>query len=146
MRLLIQRVKQAQVSVNDEICGKIGRGLLVFLAIHKDDTLDKIDPLAAKLLHLRIFPDAQGKMNLNVHQIKGNILVISQFTLYANCFTGRRPDFTQAAPPELATRLYESFISRLSQMANQKIQTGLFGKLMEVSLINEGPATFFLEK
>lgn len=144
MRLLIQRVSQASVAVDAEIVGRINEGLLVFLGIHKDDTEESVDWLVKKLVHLRIFEDGQGKMNLSIQDVRGEILLISQFTLYANCLSGRRPDFISAAPPSKALPLYERFIIELKKYPIH-VQTGEFGARMKVSLTNEGPATFILD-
>ncbi len=146
MRLLIQRVKKASVSVNEKICGKIDHGLLVFLGIHKDDTPDKTDWLVNKLINLRIFSDEAEKMNSDIRQVEGDILVVSQFTLYGKVDSGRRPEFTEAALPEPAFLLYEQFVSELGEALKRPIQTGVFGAIMEVSLVNDGPVTFFLER
>jgi D-aminoacyl-tRNA deacylase len=146
MRLLIQRVKEAKVVVNEQICGQISTGLLVFLGVHKNDTPDKVAPLVNKLIGLRIFSDKDGKMNLDVKQVNGSILVVSQFTLYANCQSGKRPEFTESALPEPAFLLYEQFIQEATQELGKAVQTGIFGALMEVSLINDGPVTLFLER
>lgn len=146
MRLLVQRVKEASVSVNDKICGKIGHGLLVFLGVHKDDTPAKTDWLVKKLVNLRIFRDEEDKMNRDIRQAQGEALVVSQFTLYGNVERGRRPEFTEAALPEPAFLLYEQFVSELREALGHPVQTGVFGAIMEVSLINDGPVTFLLER
>lgn len=146
MRLLVQRVKAAHVSVNEKICGKIDHGLLAFLGIHKDDTPAKTDWLVNKLVKLRIFCDEQDKMNRDIQQAQGNILVVSQFTLYGTVQSGRRPEFTEAALPEPAFLLYEQFVSELREALGRPVQTGVFGAIMEVSLINDGPVTFLLER
>lgn len=146
MRLLIQRVKQAHVSVNGRICGKIQHGLLAYLGIHKSDTPSAVDWLVKKLISLRIFRDEQGKMNWDIRHVQGELLVVSQFTLYANVARGRRPEFTEAALPQTALLLYEQFIRELTQALNRPIQTGIFGALMEVFSINDGPVTFLLER
>lgn len=146
MRLLIQRVSQAQVTVNKKVCGQIGPGLLLFLGIHKDDTPSHTDYLINKLLGLRIFPDDNGKMHHNIQDTNGEILVVSQFTLYGNLTNGRRPEFTDAALPEPAFLLYEQFLSELTTALGKPIASGVFGALMDVSLTNAGPATFLLEK
>lgn len=146
MRLLIQRVKEASVTVNQQVCGKIKKGVLIFLGIHKNDTSQQIDWLVQKLIHLRIFPDEERKMNRNIQEAGGEILVVSQFTLYGNCLNGRRPDFIEAALPDIALPLYEQFNKELTRALGHSIQTGLFGALMEVALINDGPATFLLER
>lgn len=146
MRLVIQRVKQASVKVNNEIVGAIDNGLLLFLGIHKDDTENTIPYLSQKILNLRIFHDDEGKMNRSVLDIKGNILIVSQFTLYGNCANGRRPDFIDAAPPSTAESLYKKMIQQLEKDFQKKVEQGVFGAYMEVSLINDGPVTFLLEK
>lgn len=146
MRILIQRVKEAKVSVNEKVCGQIGKGLLLFLGIHKNDTPDKTDWLVKKLIGLRIFSDVDGKMQEDILQAQGDILVVSQFTLYGTCLAGKRPEFTEAALPEPAFLLYEQFIQELSQELKKPVQTGIFGATMEVSLINDGPVTFLLER
>lgn len=145
MRLVIQRVKEAKVSVEGKVIGSIGEGLLVLLGVHKEDTSDVIPWYLNKLLNLRIFEDENGKMNLSVKEIGGKILLVSQFTLYANCNNGRRPDFIQAAPPQIAEPLYEQFAAAIKKELGE-IQTGQFGALMEVSLVNNGPVTIILEQ
>ena len=146
MRLLIQRVKEAHVTVNESVCGKIGHGLLVFLGIHKDDTPKKTEWLVNKLVNLRVFHDEEQKMNRDIGQVEGEILVVSQFTLYGSVENGRRPEFTQAALPEPAFLLYEEFLNELSGKVKKPVQSGIFGAMMEVSLVNDGPVTFFLER
>lgn len=146
MRLLIQRVKEAKVSVNEKTCGQIDHGLLVFVGIHKKDTPEHANWLVKKLAGLRIFLDEDGKMNHDIQQSGGNILVVSQFTLYGSLNRGKRPEFTEAALPEPAFLLYEQFIQELSQEIGKTVQTGVFGAIMEVSSINDGPVTFFLER
>ncbi len=146
MRLLIQRVKEASVTVDEKITGQIREGLLLFLGVHKDDTPDKIEWLVNKVIGMRIFGDDADKMNLNITQANGNILIVSQFTLYADLNGGRRPAFTEAAPPEQAEAYYQSFIGQLKAALGRPIQTGIFGARMEVSLINDGPVTFLLER
>jgi D-tyrosyl-tRNA(Tyr) deacylase len=143
MRLVIQRVKEASVKVEGEIIGKIGPGLLVLLGIHKDDTSDLIAPLVDKIMVLRIFEDEAGKMNLSVQDIDGEILIVSQFTLYGNCKSGRRPDFFEAAPSAQAKPLYEQFIQEVEKRF-KKPQTGQFGAYMEVGLVNDGPVTLII--
>lgn len=144
MRLLIQRVQKAQLFIQKQLYSEIGPGLLVLLGIHKEDDASQIKWLVNKLVHLRIFSDEQGKMNRSVKEIDGQILVVSQFTLYANCLNGRRPDFIQAAPPAIAEPLYQQFVEQLNQeMGN--IQTGVFGAEMQIALINDGPVTLLME-
>lgn len=146
MRVLVQRVNKASVTVNDSVCGTIEKGLLLFLGVHQNDTPDKVLWLVNKIAHLRIFSDDEGKMNLSLKEIEGNALVVSQFTLYGNCGAGRRPDFIQAALPEMAFLLYEEFIGELSKELERPVASGIFGASMQVHLINDGPVTFLLEK
>jgi len=144
MRLLIQLVKEAEVRVDECIVGKIGKGLLVFVGIHKEDTLDDCLWLKEKLINLRIFVDANDKMNLSIQEVHGELLIVSQFTLYADCVKGRRPSFEKAAPPAQAKQLYERFIEDLRENI-KTVQTGQFGAYMQVSLINDGPLTFLID-
>ncbi|MCH9627382.1 MAG: D-aminoacyl-tRNA deacylase [Chlamydiales bacterium] len=146
MRLLIQRVKEARVTVNKKVCGNIHHGLLVYLGIHKNDTPEKTSWLVNKLIHLRIFQDKEEKMNRNIQQTDGAVLVVSQFTLYGSVENGNRPAFTEAALPEPAFLLYEEFVSELSQALGKPVQTGVFGAIMEVTSTNDGPVTFLLER
>lgn len=144
MKALIQRVSHAKVEVEKKCVGSINQGLLVFLGICHTDGEKETLWLANKILSLRIFTDLQGKMNHSVQDLKGEILVISQFTLYASCLKGRRPDFMNAAAPDLAKSLYHSFIETLSTLYSP-VQEGLFGAKMEVSLCNDGPVTLMIE-
>lgn len=143
MRVVIQRVKQAHVSVDGKIVGQIGRGLLIFLGVGKDDSQADADFLASKITQLRIFEDDQGKMNLCALETNAAFLVVSQFTLYGDCQKGRRPSFDGAADPKKAEELYEYFVRRLREF-NVSVATGTFRAMMEVSLINDGPVTFML--
>ena len=145
MRLLIQRVREAQVFIANQLHSQIGPGLLVLLGIHKEDHADQINWLVNKLVNLRIFCDQEGKMNLSVKDVSGQILLVSQFTLYGNCLNGRRPDFIQAAPPAIAQPLYHQFIEQLTQEMGS-IQTGVFGAEMQIALINDGPVTLLIER
>lgn len=145
MRALIQRVKEAQVTVEGNVVGKIGEGLLVFLGVHTKDTEDMIPWLVEKVIHLRIFEDEAGKMNRSVKDIRGEVLVVSQFTLYGNCSAGRRPSFIETMPPDQAKEMYQAFVGRVKELLG-KAETGEFGALMEISLLNHGPATFLIEK
>lgn len=145
MKLLIQRVKEASVTVDQKLISKIENGLLVFIGFSEDDDESKLDWLVNKLINLRIFEDNQGKMNLSLRDLDYNILLISQFTLYANCSRGRRPDFTSAAKAELAEKLYNEFAYRL-EVNYKKALTGIFGADMKVALLNDGPVTIILEK
>lgn len=143
MKLIIQRVSQAEVKVKHKTVGKIAYGHLVFLGIHRDDNEKKADILVKKLLNLRIMPDENKKMNRSVVDIRGNILVVSQFTLYADT-SSRRPGFTKAAKPNKAKKLYNYFLQKLKE-GGLKIVSGEFSSYMKVSLINDGPVTITLE-
>jgi D-tyrosyl-tRNA(Tyr) deacylase len=144
MKLVIQRVKNANVKVKGTVVGSIGHGLLGFLGITHDDTKEKASGLAKKLVHLRIFEDEGQKLNRSLLDVKGSALIISQFTLYSDCSQGRRPSFVEAAKPEMAKPLYEFFVQEVKK--NQMpVSTGIFGAEMEVSLINDGPVTLILE-
>lgn len=147
MRALIQRVQEARVTVAGHVLGEIQQGLLVFLGIGPADDENKAAALAQKIAKLRIFPDAQGQMNLSVDQMQGGILVVSQFTLYGDCEKGNRPSFTAAAKPELAEPLYEFFVASLrAAYPDLPVQTGKFGEDMRVHLVNWGPVTLWLER
>lgn len=143
MRVVLQRVKEAAVLVDSKTVGKIGKGILVLLGVHKDDTPAPIAALVDKLIHLRIFDDPQGKMNLSVQDVGGEILVVSQFTLYGNCASGRRPDYIDSAPASKAEPLYDEFVAEVKKRLG-KVETGTFRAYMEVSLVNDGPVTFIL--
>ena len=145
MRLVIQRVSSAQVHVDKKVIGEIGSGMLVFMGVGKEDTNLIADYFAEKLSELRIFEDAQGKMNLSAGQAGAEFLVVSQFTLYGDCRQGRRPSFDEAAPPQSAEKIYEYFVEMLRQKGH-KVKTGQFRAKMEVSLVNDGPVTFILEE
>lgn len=145
MKLLVQRVLQSSVEVNEEIVGNIGPGFLVLVGITHTDTESQAIWLANKLVNLRIFEDSQGKMNQSLIDKQGSALIISQFTLYADCNEGRRPSFTQAAQPEKAKPLYETLVNEVRK-AGIDVATGIFGAYMKVSLINDGPVTVMLER
>jgi D-tyrosyl-tRNA(Tyr) deacylase len=144
MRAVIQRVKSAQVSVDGQVSGKIGKGLLVLLGVGKGDEEKDLSFLTSKIPELRIFEDASGKLNLSLKEIEGQMLVVSQFTLYGDCRKGRRPSFTEAEEPAAAKHLYEQFVSRLREQG-LSIQTGEFQAKMEVHLVNDGPVTLLLD-
>jgi len=144
MRLVIQRVREAQVSVKDEIVGEIGKGLLVFLGVGRGDTEADVDYLVEKCVHLRIFPDGREKFNLSLIDIGGALLVVSQFTLWGDCRKGRRPSFTESAPPLTAQPLYDLFIDKARQKGIL-VACGRFQEMMDVRLINDGPVTFILD-
>ena len=144
MKLVIQRVKNAKVDVEGKTVGKIEKGFLVLLGVTHDDTKEKADYLVKKLCNLRVFEDENGKMNLDIKKINGKLLIVSQFTLYANCKDGNRPSFIEAAKPEIANELYEYFCKKC-QEKEIEVQTGIFGADMQVSLTNDGPVTIILE-
>lgn len=145
MIAVIQRVKKASVSIENKIKAEIGKGLLVLLGIGNEDTLDDIAWLAKKIVQMRIFADEEGKMNLSVQEIAGEILLVSQFTLLASTKKGNRPSFIEAARPEIAIPLYEKAIEIFSQELGRAIQTGEFGADMQVSLCNDGPVTIVID-
>ena len=144
MRACVQRVSQAQVTVDAELCGEIGRGLVVLLGVAGGDTADDARQLAAKVSELRIFDDAAGKMNLAIRDIGGAMLVVSQFTLLGDCRKGRRPSFVGAAPPDIAEALYETFVAAVGGLGIS-VATGRFRQHMLVSLTNDGPVTLLLD-
>jgi D-tyrosyl-tRNA(Tyr) deacylase len=143
MRAVIQRVVRAKVSVNDQVVGSIGRGLVIFLGVGVNDEAENALSMADKIPFLRIFEDEEGKLNRSLFDIEGEALVVSQFTLYGDCRRGRRPSFSSAAPPEKARRLYELFVSCLQEKGIQ-VTTGTFQAHMLVELVNDGPVTLFL--
>jgi D-tyrosyl-tRNA(Tyr) deacylase len=145
MRLVIQRVSYASVKVGERTVGVIEKGLLVFLGIGENDGEQDIDWLTRKLIQLRIFNDAEEKMNLSVQDVGGSLLVVSQFTLYADCKKGNRPSFTRSAPPAAAIPLYHRFLEKLKSNFTGKIETGEFGAMMRVELLNDGPVTLILD-
>lgn len=145
MRVVIQRVQHASVSINQQIKAQIQQGLLILLGIENNDQTEDADWLVSKIIGLRIFNDADGKMNLNITQVNGQALLVSQFTLHASTKKGNRPSFIQAARPEQAIPLYEYFHTQLSQHFNAPVATGQFGADMQVSLINDGPVTIIID-
>ncbi len=144
MRLLLQRVASASVLVEDKIVGQIGRGILVLAGFRKDDKRESLKKLADKCINLRIFEDEESRMNLSLLDIKGELLVISQFTLYANCHKGRRPSFDRSMPPDEANRFYELLIEEFAR-SGLVVETGIFGAKMQIKLINDGPVTISLD-
>jgi len=144
MKLLVQRVQNAEVVVENKIVGKIGKGFLVLCGITHSDTEKKADYLAKKLCNLRVFEDENEKMNLSVKDVNGELLIVSQFTLYADCTSGNRPSFVQAAKPDKANDLYEYFVKKCEEQ-NLNVEKGVFGAHMKVSLLNDGPVTIMLE-
>jgi D-tyrosyl-tRNA(Tyr) deacylase len=144
MRVLLQRVRHARVTVDDQVAGEIESGLLLFLGISKPDSPREADYLLDKVLGLRVFPDADSKMNLNVQQAGGSLLVVSQFTLYADCSRGRRPSFDRAAPPQQAEALYNYFLES-ARRGPVPVQAGIFQAMMQVYILNDGPVTILLD-
>lgn len=145
MKALIQRVKRASVTIGGELYSKIDKGLLVFLGVEKEDSVENCEKLSQKVLNLRIFEDENDKMNLSVNDVKGEILVVSQFTLCGDCKKGTRPSFDKAAHPDIAVKLYEDFVEKM-RSSGLKTETGKFRAMMDVELINDGPVTFMVEK
>ena len=144
MRAVIQRVIRASVEIDGQITGSISNGLVVFLGIHKSDGDKQINWMLEKILNLRVFPDPSGKMNISLADINAEMLIVSQFTLYGDCRKGRRPGYSEAAPPELASSIYERFIKKADQ-SGIRIATGTFQAMMHVNLVNDGPVTLLLD-
>ncbi len=145
MKSLIQVVEEAEVKVDSEVTGSIGRGMLIFLGVKDGDGKAQVEEMAAKVLGLRIFPDEKDKMNLSVRDVGGEILVISQFTLYGRINSGRRPSFSEAGSYEESKELYRDFISELKMSHEEPVKSGSFGSHMRVNLTNDGPITFLVE-
>ncbi len=145
MKAVIQRVKKAAVTIDNEVYSSIGAGMLILFCVEKGDTKECLDWFVNKVASLRFFEDENGKMNKSIVDINGEILVVSQFTLAADCKKGTRPGFDNAENPELAKNMYEDFVSRLKSL-NLPVKTGVFAAMMDVSLINDGPVTFVLNK
>lgn len=146
MRIILQRVGKASVRVDGEITGSIGKGLLLLVGFHQTDTKKEVDWCCRKLATLRVFSDEEGKMNRSVQDVGGGMLVISQFTLYGKIAKGTRPGFTDAARPDIAEPLYEYMLETLRRDSGVDIQQGVFGAMMDVSLVNEGPVTLIMER
>jgi len=144
LRVVVQRVKEAGVEVNGKTVGEIGKGFLLLLGVGRDDSEADVNDLVDKILGLRVFEDENGKMNHNITKTGGEVLVVSQFTLFGDCRKGRRPSFDQAAPPELAENLYTRFVENLKEKGI-RVKTGKFGEIMEVHLTNSGPVTLLLD-
>ena len=145
MRILVQRVRSAAVSISGKCHSEIGPGLLVFAGIEEADTREDAEWLAAKVVNLRLFDDSSGVMNLSVLDTEKEIMIVSQFTLHASTKKGNRPSYIKAAKPEKAVPLYEFFIDRTEDYLGRKVKTGVFGAMMEVSLVNDGPVTIFID-
>ena len=144
MRAVVQRVSEASVRVDGQLVGQVGRGLLVLLGVGKGDQEADSDALAERTLNLRLFPDAQGQMNLSALDVRAEILAVSQFTLYGDARRGRRPSYIEAAAPEEAQRLYERYVAAL-RSSGLKIETGTFRAMMDIALVNQGPVTLLLD-
>ncbi|MBZ9778230.1 D-tyrosyl-tRNA(Tyr) deacylase [Psychroflexus sp. CAK8W] len=145
MKIILQRVKEASVEIDTQIAGSINQGYLIYLGIGEEDQKEDIDWLVNKISNFRIFSDEDVKMNLNIREVQGEILIVSQFTLHASTKKGNRPSFTKAAKPELAKKLYHDFIESMKEAYHGNIQTGRFGANMQVHSINDGPLTFILD-
>lgn len=145
MKAVLQRVRNASVTVDGKIVGQIGPGILVLFGVEKADTADKLDYQVKKLINLRIFEDEAGKMNRSIQDIQGGILVVSQFTLAGDCRKGNRPGFDNAMAPAEANAMYEAYVSKIRAESGLTVETGVFGSMMDVALINDGPVTFILE-
>jgi D-aminoacyl-tRNA deacylase len=145
MRAVIQRVSRASVTIDNKIFSEAGAGLLILAGIEESDSDNDIEWLASKIINLRIFDDTSGIMNLSVLDTAGEILAISQFTLHAKTKKGNRPSYIRAAPPELAKPLYEKFVKKLSELSGKEVKTGVFGAMMQVELVNDGPVTIIID-
>jgi D-aminoacyl-tRNA deacylase len=145
MRALVQRVSKASVLAEGRETGRIHTGLVVLLGVETADTLEDVDWLANKLVQLRIFNDAEGKMNLSLKDVEGEVMLVSQFTLHASTKKGNRPSYIRAAPPEHAMPMYEAMKARLETLTGKPVATGIFGAYMEVSLVNDGPVTIWID-
>jgi D-aminoacyl-tRNA deacylase len=145
MRVVIQRVKKAEILIDEKPYSGILKGLLIFLAVEDSDDITDIDWLSNKIANLRIFNDSEGKMNLSIMDAGGEILVVSQFTLYASTKKGNRPSYIKSSKPEVAIPIYEKFILTLRQVSGKPVKTGVFGAMMEVSLVNDGPVTIIID-
>ena len=146
MKIVVQRVKNAKVEVDGNVVGKIDNGFLVLLGVTHTDTKENADYLVKKLCKLRVFTDENGKMNLDIKKVNGKLLIVSQFTLYANCSDGNRPSFIEAAKPKQAEDLYEYFCNKCKEEYGIDVEKGIFGADMKVSLLNDGPVTIIIEK
>lgn len=146
MRVVLQRVSRAKVTIRDRVAGSIDNGFLLLVGFHRDDAQETLEWIAEKIVSLRLFGDDEGKMNRSLEDVNGGILVVSQFTLYGDTRKGRRPSFIDAAPPDIAIPLYERFVALLRSVAKGPVETGEFGAMMDVELVNDGPVTLILER
>lgn len=146
MRVVLQRVSRAEVRIGGEVVGRIGQGFTLLVGFRDGDAEESLRWMAEKVIGLRLFNDAEGRMNLGLEEVNGGLLVVSQFTLYGDARRGRRPSFIEAAPPAVAIPLYERFIELLRELAPGPVETGEFGAMMEVDLVNDGPVTLILER
>ena len=145
MRVVIQKVTQASISIENQIVASIDKGLLVLVGIEDGDTNEDIAWLSAKIVNLRVFDDDNGVMNLSVKEVEGQVLIVSQFTLYASTKKGNRPSYIKAARPEVAIPIYETFIKQVESLLGKRVSTGQFGAMMQVSLCNDGPVTILID-
>jgi len=145
MRIVIQRVREASVTVEEQVVSSIGIGFLILLGIEAEDTAEDIEWLCGKISKLRVFSDEEGAMNRSIIDVDGDVIVVSQFTLHASTKKGNRPSFIKAARPDVAIPLYQQFVQQLQKDLNKKVQTGTFGAMMDVSLINDGPVTIVID-
>jgi D-tyrosyl-tRNA(Tyr) deacylase len=145
MRVVIQRVQKAKVTVDQKIVGQIEKGFLILLGVGQQDTIDDIEFLVRKIAHLRVFEDEEQKMNRSLLDTKFDCMVVSQFTLFADCKKGNRPSFIEAASPQKANEMYQLFVKRMGEVLDKPIPTGIFGASMQIELINDGPVTIILD-
>ena len=146
MKVVVQRSKKSKVTINNKVNGSIDKGYVLLVGFTHSDTTDIVDKMINKILNLRIFEDENGKMNLSIKDVNGELLIISQFTLYGNTKDGNRPSFIEAEEPEKANKLYEYFMTKCKEHGIEKVEKGIFGAHMDVSLINDGPNTIIMEK
>lgn len=146
MRVVVQRVRNAKVEVDNKTIGSVGKGLLLLVGIHENDTLEELEWICEKIMKLRIFDDANGKMNYSVQDVDGDLLVVSQFTLYGNAEKGNRPSYIEAAGPEEAEKLYNEMVKYFKENSSLKVDSGVFGAYMDVHLVNDGPVTILLDR
>lgn len=145
MRVVIQRVIESSVTIDGNVKGKIGKGLMILVGFEATDTQEDIDWVSYKIVNLRIFPDANGVMNVSILDADGEVLIISQFTLMASTKKGNRPSYIHAAPPDISIPLYEAFLKKMDELLPHKVQSGIFGADMKVALINDGPVTILID-